>query len=193
MKIDDTLDMQITEEEISTFKKPKCLFDKITVNFYSIVCFTMSILLMLMIGTATMLRYIFRADLYGYEEWVRIFAFWLYFMGAAYGTFTETHISADLVQSYLSDGITKKFFVFLKSLITFAITLLFTKYAWDYFLYGYLGPLGTRVKIPRTVAWRIPLCIGYLAIFTGLISMSYYFLWELIRASKQIFSGGKKS
>ncbi|NLD10648.1 MAG: TRAP transporter small permease, partial [Clostridiales bacterium] len=54
------------DEEIeSKVRQPKCLFDKITVSFYSIVCFVMSMLLTVIISAATIMRYIFEMDLYG--------------------------------------------------------------------------------------------------------------------------------
>lgn len=180
------------EAEESGMRKPKCFFDKITVSFYSLVCFVMSVLLTVIISAATIMRYIFEMDLYGYEEWVKIFAFWLYFMGAGYGAFTGTHVSADLVQSYVKEGVIKRLLIVSKCAITLGVTLLFTKYGWDYFIFGLLGPLGTGVAIPRTVAWRIPLWTAYLSIFLGLASMSYYFLWDLIRAVQALMAGGKK-
>ena len=180
------------ETEVVNVRQPKCLFDKITISFYSVVCFVMSILLMVIITAATLMRYIFEMDLYGYEEWVKIFAFWLYFMGAGYGAFAGTPISADLVTAYLKDGVFKRALIFVKCVITLGVTLLFTKYGWDYFIFGFLGPLGTGVAIPKTVAWRIPLWTAYAAIFLGLLSMSYYFLWDTIRAGKALFGGKNK-
>ena len=180
------------EELISKFRRPKCLFDKITISFYSIVCFVMSMLLTVIISAATVMRYIFEMDLYGYEEWVKIFAFWLYFMGAAYGAFTGTHVCADLVQSYLKEGTFKRLMLFVKTVVTLCVTLLFTWYGWDYLVFGFMGPLGTGVAIPRTVAWRIPLWTAYVSIFIGLASMSYYFFWDMVRAGQALFSGGKK-
>ena len=88
-------------------------------------------------------------------------------MGAGYGAFAGTHISADLVTAYLKDGVFKRTLIFVKCVITLGVTLLFTKYGWDYFIFGFLGPLGTGVAIPKTVAWRIPLWTAYAAIFLG--------------------------
>ena len=65
------------DEEVINVRQPKCLFDKITTSFYAVICFVMSMLLMVIITAATVMRYIFQMDLYGYEEWVKIFAFWL--------------------------------------------------------------------------------------------------------------------
>ena len=89
------------ETEVVNVRQPKCLFDKITISFYSVVCFVMAILLMVIITAATLMRYIFEMDLYGYEEWVKIFAFWLYFLGAASRAYAGTHLSAYLISSSL--------------------------------------------------------------------------------------------
>lgn len=178
-------------EGVAAYKQPKSLFDKISTSVFSIICFTMSILLMLIISAATVMRYILKIDLYGYEEWVKIFAFWLYFMGAGFGAYAGTHVSADLVQSYLHDGYLKRFLLFLRTLITVCVTLLFTWYGWDFFWFAFVGPLGTGIAIPKTVAWRIPLWTAYLSIFLGLVYMSYYFVCDMINAAKALFFGGK--
>ena len=183
----------LAEEEKPAVRRPKNVFDKITVCFYSLVCFVTSILLVVIISAATMARYCFEMDLYGYEEWVKIFAFWLYFMGAGYGAFAGTHVSADLVQSYLPDCKLKDSLTFVRCIVTFSVTLLFTYYGWQFFIFGFMGPLGTYVAIPKTVAWRIPLWTAYLAIFLGLLSMSWYFFLELVAASRKLVLGGERA
>ncbi|MCD8234308.1 MAG: TRAP transporter small permease [Cloacibacillus porcorum] len=144
---------ELTDDEVTGVRKPDNLFDKITVSFYSIVCFCMSMLLVLIISAATIMRYFLQMDLYGYEEWVKIFAFWLYFMGAGYGSFAGTHVSADLVQSYMRESRKKDAVIFIRTVITFGVTLLFTWYGWEFFIFGFMGPLGApssrcRVRWP---------------------------------------------
>lgn len=178
-------------EESSGAKKPKTLFDRIAITTFSSVTFGMSFLLTILIGAATFVRYVLKGDLYGYEEWVKLFAFWLYFSGAAIGAFNGTHVSADLVQSYVPDGHVKRFLVFLKNLVTVGVTLLFVWYGYDFFMFGFMGPLGTGVAIPMTTVWRIPLWTSYLAIFIGFIFMLYYFSRELFKSAKSLFSGGR--
>ena len=94
--------------------KPRNLFDKVVVNGFSAVTLIMSVLLTILIAMATFVRYVIQGDLYGYEEWVKLFAFWLYFSGAAIGAFNRTHVSADLVQSYVPEGVAKRLLVFVK-------------------------------------------------------------------------------
>ena len=189
----ETVGTSASAQDELAVRKPENIFDKVVVSFYSIVCFVMSILLVVIISCATIMRYVLEMDLYGYEEWIKIFAFWLYFMGAGYGAFAGTHVSADLIQSYMKGSVLKRLIIFIRTLVTLGITLLFTWYGYDFFMFGFTGPLGTGVAIPRSVAWRIPLWTAYLSIFLGLLSMSYYFFWDMIRAGKALIKGGQEA
>ena len=64
IKVEQTIPSDL-EDIQPNVRPPKCLFDKITVSFYSIVCFVMSILLTVIISAATIMRYICAMDLYG--------------------------------------------------------------------------------------------------------------------------------
>ena len=172
--------------------KPRNLFDKVVVNGFSAVTLIMSVLLTILIAMATFVRYVIQGDLYGYEEWVKLFAFWLYFSGAAIGAFNRTHVSADLVQSYVPEGALKRLMVFAKDLITVSVTLLFVWYGYGFFTFGFMGPLGTGIALPRTTIWQIPLWTSYLAIFLGLIFMAFYFTRDLLKSTKALLSGGSK-
>lgn len=169
----------------------KSLVDKALIPAFSAITVVCSLLLSLVISAAAFTRYIIGGDLYGFEEWVKLFAFWLYFMGGAYGAFNDTHVSADIVDAYIKEGTFKRSVIFLRNFITTAISLLFTWYGYDFFMFGFMGPLGTGVAIPRTTVWQIPLWTSYLAIFLGLIFMSYYFLMRTLRNFRALVRGGK--
>lgn len=174
-------------ECLSQFDPPKNLFDRIAINGFSIVCFSSTVALTLIICVATIFRYIVKGDLYGYEEWVRILAFWLYFLGAAIGAYNRTHVSADLVSAYLPEGKFKDFLTFLKNLITVGVSLLFAWYGYEFFMFGFQGPLGTGIAIPKTTVWRISLWVGYLSVFIGLVFMAIYFIRDLIHSMRILF------
>jgi len=152
----------------------KSPLDLALLAFFSIVTVVCSLLLSLIIAAAAFTRYVIGGDLYGFEEWVN-FAFWLYFCGAGYGAFNRSHITADLVQAYIPKGHIKLFVTFLKDLVTFSVTSLFLYYGYDFFMFGFRGPLGTGVAIPETTIWRIPMWTSYLAITLGLFFMVLYF------------------
>lgn len=181
---------------VLTADTPKNFFDKIIINSFSIICFSTTFLLTVIICAAAFFRYILEGDLTGYEEWVKIFAFWLYFSAAAIGAYNRTHVSADLVQAYVPDGRLKDFLVFLKDVITVGVCLLFTWYGLKFFEFGFMGPLGSfmdplgpRIAIPTTNVWRIPLWAGYLSVFLGLIFMTYYFTRDLFMSTRTLLLG----
>jgi TRAP-type C4-dicarboxylate transport system permease small subunit len=173
-------------ECIIPLNAPKNFFDRIAINGLSLICFSASIALTLIICAAAFFRYIVKGDLYGYEEWVKLIAFWLYFMGAAIGAYNRTHVSADLVQAYVPPGYLKRFLVFLKDLITLGVCLLFVWYGYEFFMFGFTGPLGTGIAIPKSTIWRISFWVGYLSVFLGLSFMAYYFLRDLLQSTGRL-------
>jgi TRAP-type C4-dicarboxylate transport system permease small subunit len=187
----DVPEAPIVEQE-AVYKKPKNIFDKTVVFSFSFITFSMSLVLTTLIVIATILRYVLEVDLYGYEEWVKLFAFWLYFSGAALGAFNGTHVSADLVQSYIPNGKLKNFLVFLKDLVTVVVSGLFVWYGYEFFWFGFRGPLGTGVALPMTTAWRIPFWTSYLAVFIGLIFMFWYFARDLCKSTRKLLVGGNQ-
>ncbi len=176
-----------TTECISDLRIRRNLFDRIFIGSFSIVCFSSTVALTLIICAATFFRYVVKGDLYGYEEWVKIIAFWLYFLGAAIGSYNRTHVSADLVNAYLPDGKLKESLVCLKNLVTVGVSVLFVWYGYEFFMFGFQGPLGTGIAIPKTTVWRISFWVGYLSVFLGLIFMSIYFTRDLVISMRALF------
>jgi len=172
---------------IYLFNTRKNIFDRIAINSFTAVCFASTVILTLIICAATFFRYVVKGDLYGYEEWVKFLAFWLYFLGAAIGAYNRTHVSADLVNAYLAPGPVRNILVFVRNLITVGVTLLFTYYGYEFFMFGYTGPLGTGIAIPKTTVWRIPYWVGYLSVFMGLGFMSLYFIRDLYHSARALF------
>jgi len=161
---------------------------RIVLNAERVIMVLGCLSLTLIICASVVARYILKENLYGYEEIVTIVAFWVYFMGGAYGAFNGTHISADLLNVYLPEGRFKNFVHILRDSITFGITILFTFYGYQFFLFGFMGPLGTGVALPTSPVWRIPMWVPYMAIFMGLSLMAFYFGLALFKTVRTVFS-----
>lgn len=172
---------------INIFNVKKNWFDKIIVNSLAAICLVTSVALTLIMCAVTFFRYVIEGDLYGFEEWVKLFAFWLYFAGAALGAYNRTHVSADLVSAYCKEGKLKQSLAFIKNILTVGSCLIFVYYGWEFFYFGYMGPLGTGIAIPKTSAWRIPLWFGYISVFVGFLIMLYYFTRDLILSGIILF------
>jgi uncharacterized membrane protein required for colicin V production len=63
----------------------KSPLDLALLAFFSIVTVVCSLLVSLILAAAAFTRDHIGGDLYGFEEWVKLFAFWLYFMGEPTG------------------------------------------------------------------------------------------------------------
>ncbi len=129
-----------------------------------------SLLLAFVFFAVVILRYIFHADLFAYEEWVLVAAFWLYFIGGAQGSFENTHIKADFINAWIKNVKVKwaigNFVIFLELLVGIVLSY-----------WGYLMVLEDVSKFPNwpaTVAWKIPFVLPKLGIFVGLVLMAFY-------------------
>lgn len=162
--------------------------NRILIAVFSAVIALGSIGLTLIIAGAAAARYVFKTNFYGYEEIAVLVAFWLYFTGAAYGAYNNTHVSADVVDAYFPESQAKRVLTFLRWLITVGVCGLFTCYGFDFFEFGFVGPLGNFQFLPTSMVWRIPLWTSYSAIFAGLIFMEIYFFRNLIISAKALFS-----
>ncbi len=125
------------------------------------------------VGAGAMLRYLFNVDLYGAEEFITIAAFWLYFSGAVYATHTNSHISAEIVSTYVTSPKIRKFLHLFRGVVTTALALLYSVWAWEFFYWS-------LTEGGWTTVWQIPLVIAHTAVFVGFVLMAWYFLVDLI-------------
>jgi TRAP-type C4-dicarboxylate transport system permease small subunit len=147
-----------------------------------IVC---SIVVAVGISIAAVLRYVFRTDLYGSEEIIVIFAYWLYFAGGAFGAYERSHITADVVSVYVKNPRLKAALACFSSLCTFGLSTLFAWWGWHMFAWG-------LEKGGATPVWRIPLVIPQSAIFFGLVLMSVYFAGNVLEDGKVLAAAWRK-
>lgn len=132
-----------------------------------------SILIVLLLIIALVSRYLFDFDIYGIEELLLLPIFWLYFIGASYASYEDSHITGDLVSAYIKK---KGLLCGVKSfarLITLIASVVFLVWSFQYFLWSYNNGSSTSL-------WNIPLYLAYLSVFIGFILMSLYTLIYLI-------------
>lgn len=173
--------------EVVESTQPKTLFDKIVVRALSAMIAVTSLAMTCVLAGAAASRRVFEINFSGYDEIAIVIGFWLYFMGAAYGAYNNTHVSADVVDAYFPESTTKRILTFLRCLITVCVCGLFTYYGFGFFEFGFVGPLGNYTFKPTSMVWRIPLWTSYLAIFAGLILMEIYFLRNLVLSVMALF------
>lgn len=135
-----------------------------------IVC---NLAVMLIVVTAAVLRYALSIDFYASEEILMIFAFWLYFMGAAYGSYEKSHVEADFVLSWLGDSPAGRAVSLLRDLIEIAVLLVLTYWAFLFVQFAF-------ERWPMTPGWRIPLIVPQSAILVGFVLMTVHALRHLV-------------
>jgi len=144
-----------------------------TIIVISQIAFTM------IIGFSVVFRFM-NKDLYGNEEFVLIFAFWLYMMGGAYGSFERSHIQADIVKELMANEKIKGVLTFIASTVQLVVCLVITYWSWNYFVWG----ITMRA---RSIAWKIPMVIPQSAILIGFFLMSIYAVIDFSLETKKLF------
>ena len=128
-----------------------------------------SILVVGLISYGAAIRYIFEKDFYGMEELVLFIGFWMYFMGGSYGSFSRTHISAEVIPNYIKNKRTQGIVRLIASTCTTLLCFLLT-------YWGLLLVLWNIQTWPVTPALKIPIVASQGAIALGLVLMSFYTL-----------------
>ena len=82
---------------------------------------------------AVIKRYIFSGNFYGSDEIIMLFAFWLYFMGAVYGSYEDSHIKADLLNVYIKNMRIKDGLAILAQFCTVVVNTIVLMWAFKYF------------------------------------------------------------
>ncbi|WP_432474531.1 TRAP transporter small permease [Amphritea sp. HPY] len=116
------------------------------------------------------LRYWFQADLFAYEEWVLMIAFWIYFLGAAVGSYENTHVKADFLLS-LIDNVKTKWIVVNCTLFIETLICIVLSY-WGWLMLA--EEISAYPDWQRTTGLELPFFIPKLGIFLGFILMTLY-------------------
>lgn len=141
-------------------------FWKFLIKLQQWILIACSIVVVLIMCTAVVLRYVLNADLYGTEEIVIIIAFWLYFIGSSYGSYDKSHVKADIIPQLLSEK--KRLGLSIAvSLIMVSLCLLFTYWSVEFVRYSI-------AEMPRTLAWGIPMAVAHSSVFLGYLLMTFY-------------------
>lgn len=123
---------------------------------------------------SVVLRYVFKGNFYGSDEVIMLFAFWLYFMGAVYGSYENSHIKADLLNVYIKNMRKKDAVALLGQILTIVVNTIVLVWAVRYF-----G--GEIAKGGLSTGLKIPLVIPKSAVFFGFLLMEFYHVVYFIK------------
>lgn len=134
--------------------------------------FLSSLFLVLALSLGVLFRYILKLDLFGIEELVIIPMFLMYFCGAVYASFEKSHISANILDSYIKHKkmlLTTRVFT---NLVSVAATGIFSFWSFQYFMWSI-------TNTESTAGWNIPLFIPHGIVMIAFMLMSIYLLINL--------------
>ena len=132
---------------------------------------------------SVILRYVFKGNFYGSDEVIMLFAFWLYFMGAVYGSYENSHIKADLLNVYIKNLRSKDVVALVAQILTIVVNTIVLVWAWKYFQME-------LTKWGLSTALKIPLVIPKSAVFFGFLLMEFYHICYFIHNLLQYIRNG---
>lgn len=108
-------------------------------------------------------------NLLGYEEILIIWAFWLYMFGAAYGSYEDSHIKADIIVVMMKPGFRKDVIAILRTTLSVVLGFIFMLWAFQLFMW-------TVENGQQTPVWRIPVTVSQSSLLFGLGVGTFYHL-----------------
>lgn len=151
-------------------------FKKICIALYELllkleraILITTSLSIVAIISGVVFMRYVLKTDLFAYDELVMIVAFWMYFIGAAYGSYEDSQIKADIIQIALINNHPKA-----AAYVNLIARLLEVIFAANISYWGW-SLISWQLKFSgKTMGWGIPLIVPQSAIAIGFILMTFY-------------------
>lgn len=125
-----------------------------------------------------LMRYIFKTSLIGIEELAAYIAFWLYFIGSAYGTYERSHIKAELTHMLIKN---QRHYAISRATTSF-ISVVLSGYAvvlaWRYSEWGIRRMEQSSATF---LGSTYPVVYFQFSLLIGFTLMCFYFLVEFIQ------------
>lgn len=148
---------------------------KAILNLSKLIVILTSITIVLLIFIQVLLRYVFLRPLLGTEELAAIVVMWLWFFAMAYSTHQRFHVHSEPPiknrSFHRALGIVSPFFCLF-------ITVIFGYYSYQYAHWTY-------VKNLVTSSLGLPLIIGVLPVFIGLVITAGYFVRDILNTVRR--------
>ncbi len=149
------------------FKSICSAFDRVFDRVGTIALVVGGILVTLTVILQVLLRYIFKAPLFGLEELSRLIAVWVYFIGAVFGTKLDGHVQGDVVVRFITNDTTRAWIKTLTWVLSLILCLLFLYHSGKYSVWLYnTGERTTGLWWPRITS------VG--SMFFGALFMTLY-------------------
>lgn len=88
---------------IKLLQKTFAEIDQKITRAFSFLLITGGIVMTLTVVLQVLLRYVFKVPLFGLEEFSRLVAIWIYFMGAVFSTRDDNHVQGGVAEKYITN------------------------------------------------------------------------------------------
>ena len=75
---------------------------KLLLSIQRLVMVVSTVTVVITLALVVLARHVFHYNFLGYNEVIIVAAFWMYFIGSAYGSWEESHITADILSQFVS-------------------------------------------------------------------------------------------
>lgn len=128
------------------------------------------------------MRYILELPVMGLEEMLVYPTLWLYFLGSVNASREDTQIKANVLDVFLKTDKAKLIVRVIADAMAVVVASWLTYWAWDYFRYA------LRVWKESPTLY-IPTFYSECAVFIGLLLMTIYAVWYLIKNLRKLLTG----
>jgi TRAP-type C4-dicarboxylate transport system permease small subunit len=126
------------------------------------------------------MRYILELPVMGLEELLVYPTLWLYFLGSVNASREDTQIKANVLDVFMKTARAKLIVRVIADLLSVIVAGWLTYWAYDYFRYA------LRVWKESPTLY-IPTFYAECALFIGLVLMTFYAAWYLVKNARQLF------
>lgn len=149
-----------------------------------ICCFLVFVVLII----SVFMRYVFKSDLYGIEEFVAILAMWMYMLSASYSSYEDSHIKADILDTYIKNQKVLALDHLVVEIISTMVQGVFTVWGFQYAAWSFdMGNLSPY--------WKFPMFISQVSLAVGLSLMLIYNIYHCVKKAqkfKMLLIGGDR-
>lgn len=132
----------------------------------------------LIVASTSILSSFLNINFPGNEELLIIVVFYLYMIGCAYGAYEKSHITAEIIDVVVKDGIFKETVYVIRWILTFILGVVFMIWAISLVQWSFENEL-------KTLVFRLPIAFGQLSIVIGLVLTNFYnfiHMYDVIKA-----------
>ncbi|MFD1606982.1 TRAP transporter small permease [Oceanobacillus luteolus] len=142
------------------------------IKFQRFILITSGLVIVFGLIMSILFRYVLKLDFFGLEEIILIPTIWLYFIGAAYGSYEDSHISGDLAGAIIKSKRIKFWLRIITLVLSLVATVIFTIWTLNFLIWSIYNS-------GVTTGWGIPIFVYHLPIFISFVLISLYTLYHL--------------